>query len=299
MEYKEFINAVEENVNKSLGKGESAKLYEVMKNNGRKRWGLCVKDCSVNISPTIYLEEFYQSYKICGDMSQITEQIVQFYREVKPLKTVDGSFAQEYNQVSGKVMCRLLHWEENEELLRDVPFLAYLDLAIVFYILLEKSEYGTTTMMVRKEHIKKWKVTTLELYDQALKNMERELPASLVPIGSAIEMLGKEEREACNMLHGAEVKADMMYVLTNTICSQGAACILYPGILDKIAAILGEDYCVIPSSVHEVIVLPKSFCPSREEVNEMIRECNSENVEPEEVLSNRAYYYDSAIGKFS
>ena len=84
--------------------------------------------------------------------------------------------------------------------------------------------------------------------------------------------------------------------MSNTKGSYCAAAILYEGVLEKIAKYLGEDYHVIPSSVHEVIIIPKSFGESREYLDELIQEVNTYHVDAEEVLSDHAYYYERRAG---
>lgn len=51
---------------------------------------------------------------------------------------------------------------------------------------------------------------------------------------------------------------------------------------------------ILPSSVHEVILLPDNGEESPEELRRMIREVNREHVAPEEVLSDNLYYFDLA-----
>ena len=87
-------------------------------------------------------------------------------------------------------------------------------------------------------------------------------------------------------------KEDRMYILSNEIRSYGAAAILYEGRLEKIGDYLKENYYVLPSSVHEVIIVPESEAPGQAELSRLVKEINETQVDPEEVLSNHAYYYD-------
>ena len=57
---------------------------------------------------------------------------------------------------------------------------------------------------------------------------------------------------------------------------------------------MGENYFVLPSSIHEVIIVPESASPGYSDLNEMIREINQTQVAEEEVLGDHAYYYDCA-----
>lgn len=89
---------------------------------------------------------------------------------------------------------------------------------------------------------------------------------------------------------------DMMYVLSNRQRMNGAITILYSKCLEKIGNILKENFYLIPSSIHEMILIKESGVESIEYLNEMIKEVNASAVIPEEVLADRAYYYDRNTG---
>lgn len=88
-----------------------------------------------------------------------------------------------------------------------------------------------------------------------------------------------------------------MYVLSNKLKNYGAACIAYPYILDMLAGVLKENFYVLPSSVHEVIIVPESSQIRQSELERMVREINETQVPEEEILSNHAYFYYAQEGK--
>ena len=99
-----------------------------------------------------------------------------------------------------------------------------------------------------------------------------------------------------NLLLGNTSERDGMYILSNTLRSYGAACIAYPHILEMIGEILQRDYYVLPSSVHEVVIVPYSSGLDIRELDEMVREINVTQVAEEEVLSSHAYLYRRSTG---
>ena len=84
---------------------------------------------------------------------------------------------------------------------------------------------------------------------------------------------------------------DFMYILSNTSGINGATSLLYKDELKTIARKIGEDFYILPSSVHEVILIPVSLAPSHEELSRMVQEVNETQVPDEDILSDRAYYY--------
>ena len=111
---------------------------------------------------------------------------------------------------------------------------------------------------------------------RAYENTGKLLPYELKTMKAVIQELTDTE---------SEDKEDVMYVLSNRSRSYGAAAILYKGRLEGI----GE---YLPSSVHEVIIIPQSAAPGQEELSDLVTEINTTQVDAEEVLSNHAYYYD-------
>jgi hypothetical protein len=84
-----------------------------------------------------------------------------------------------------------------------------------------------------------------------------------------------------------------MYVLSNEKFTFGASCILYDDMLDYIRQQLRESFYLIPSSIHEWIVLPKSVAPAEADINSMITEVNQFVVEKEDILGDYCYTYES------
>ena len=82
-----------------------------------------------------------------------------------------------------------------------------------------------------------------------------------------------------------------MYVLTNQQKLYGAACMLYPGVLKAFSEENGQDFYVLPSSVHEVILIPAEPGTNEALLREIVTEINRTQVAKDEVLADSIYYY--------
>ena len=283
MNYNQFVQEVEKTVKKEVRDNVSVYIHTNVKNNGIKRCGITMVEQGINISPTIYLEEYYQQFEQGSSIEMIVGEILRLYGEVRFERSWEGDNLEDYPHVRGKIIYRLVNQEANAELLREVPYMEYLDLAVVFYVLLEINHYGMASMMIRNEHLRMWNTTKEEIYRYARRNTEILLPDEFQTMRAVIEELtGRKETGG----------KDIMYILSNENRSFGAAAILYEGRLKKIGERLGENFYVLPSSVHEMIIIAESEAPSKEELSEMVAEINRTQVEAEEVLSDHAYYYD-------
>ncbi len=286
MNYQQFVIVVKNKVALALGDSMNLSMHTALKNNGVERVGLTISDKRINISPTIYLEEYYKQFQNGFDMEDIITSILDVYQEVKFEHTWQIHTVKDFEIMRSKIVYKLIHAKKNELLLNKMPYIAYLDFAIVFYILFEIDESGTATIPITHELIQLWDVSLDEVQQNAFCNAPTLLPACFKPMQIVIdELMGTNYSEQ-------EAIEDLMFVLTNSLRSFGAACILYDGMLDKISEEIGESFYILPSSIHEMIIIPESNSPSREHLNEMITEVNQTQVDAEEVLSEYVYYYD-------
>lgn len=294
MEYQEFVCAVIVELNLKLKGGVKASLYTAVKNNGKERKGALIENPGVNISPTIYLEEFYERFEDGSSIGEVAEEVLAFYEKVKCVKSWDASWLTEYEKVRGKIIFKVINTRKNKQMLQKMPHRELLDLSIVFHVLLEMDESGTSTMPIDEDVMNKWGVNPETLYQDALNNVARLFPSHLIPMTDVVAELLYGRKEFHNLLETEEKENlwDMMYVLTNEKRTFGAACILYPNMLERIGEILKEDYFVLPSSVHEIVIVPQSQSKEMNELDEMVKEINAAEVADEEVLSDHAYFYE-------
>ncbi len=170
-----------------------------------------------------------------------------------------------------------------------------LDLSIVFYLIVDMEERSTATILIRNEHLKVWGMDEEQLLSFAYENVQRLIPPQLFLMREIVEeTLELGRRKPINLFEYPEnLKGEFMYVLTNSHRNLGAAAILYPGVQKKIAEILNGGYYVIPSSVHEMIIVPMTESITRKELDQMVKEVNENVVDPEEILSDHVYIYDA------
>lgn len=284
MTYHQFVKAVEFELKEVVSEDVTLSIYEAEKNNSVKRVGITFSKRGVNLSPTIYLEEYYEKYLMGWILEACVGDILRLYHEVQVKKSWDEEILSEFERIEDSIIYRLINEDANKELLTNIPYIPYLDLAIVFYVMLELNDQGSACMLIRKEHMEMWGIDKGVLFEKAKENTWRILPSEFHTMRAIMKEFNCES-ELMGM--------DILYVLTNQIRSFGAAVILYEGCLEMIAEFLDDNYYVLPSSVHEVIIVPEKDAPQgRGGLSEMVDEINRTQVEAEEILSDVAYYYD-------
>lgn len=299
MEFANFKVLVRDEVAKRAGEQYRVRINDVMKNNGVILSGITLMQGDSNISPTIYLNHFYEAYEN-GEVTlgAIVEEVIDTYEKNKVNHSVDMRFFMNYESIKDSIIFKLIHAGRNEELLKDVPHIRYLDLAIVFQCLVSEEMFGNATIMIHNAHLKIWDITIDEIYEDAIQNTPRLQKYDIKNMRDVLcEMMLLEEMEGIEDADRKEEFKELpdsvpMYVLSNKTRIQGAACILYPDILKDFAAAIKSDFYVLPSSIHEVILLPAQGDEDRGALTRMVREVNKSQVEREEVLSDSVYYFD-------
>lgn len=184
------------------------------------------------------------------------------------------------------VAYKVINREKNEELLKQTPHRDVLDLSKVCYLSLNQ---GDGSILVHKQLCDMWNISEEELFQTAEKNTPRLFPPSLKSVHDVVCELWEE-----GFGEEAKISADCQigrYLLTNKQKHTGAGVMFYDGILKDMAQAFQGDLYILPSSTHEVIILPVVEGGSAEELAEMVKEINAAMVDKEEVLSNHVYCY--------
>ena len=290
MEYKEFVEYIKMNAGYIAGEGGNITINHVIKNNGCEMDGLVIMEKGKDIAPTIYLDSFYELYTNGENIKNIIRQIEVIYEQNKNNVTFDVNILKHFDTIKDKIVYKVVNYRSNEKLLEQVPHKRILDLAMVFYCLLD-NEYGrSATALIYNNNLKNWNVTIDDVYKAALKNTPDLLHSKISSMAALFEKCGVN-------VDGEEVDLkdyvpSDMYVLTNESKLNGAACILYENVLYDFAQKLGADLYILPSSVHEVILLPKLSMFEKDELVNMVKEVNTEGVAADEVLSDHVYEYN-------
>ena len=300
-----FAQVVKEAVEASLGDGYEVCIHEVLKNNDTHLTGLTIRTEESNVAPTIYLEESFERYK-AGDAAVpvIVSEILSVYESHKTTMSFDASLVTDFSACKEKICYKLVNADRNRELLTDAPHIIVCDdLAVIFYILVSNDGEGTATITVRSNMSDLWGVDEDELFKIALLNTQRLFRGSVMSMASVMMDLlsDRMDDEYSSEFFDMVVSEDMvpMYVCSNSQKVNGAGVILYKDLLKQFAEKTGSDFYILPSSIHETLLVPVSDQMEVEALRSMVREVNATQVAPEEVLSDNVYIYRREDDKIS
>ena len=269
MNYHDFKQQIISTLSDRLGSDVRITVSDILKNNDTHLDGLTILAPGQNLAPTIYLDYYYGQYERGRSFSDITDDILTAYRENRPKSPVDISFFTDYD--------------------KRVPYYRFLDLAIVFLCLVESDSSGTATVLIHNEHLTYWGITRDDLYALAMANTPQLLRYDLRSMTEVLRELFADEfaDPAGNDL----IEPFPIYVLSNQHRLNGSSCILYQHLLHDFARRIGSDFYILPSSVHEVLLIPADNQISMSTLSSMVRDVNSSQLAREEILSDHVYYY--------
>ena len=263
--------------------------------------GLTILEPGSNISPTIYLNFYFEKYQNGTEISSIQQHILQYYHRHCPITHIDTSFFTNFDYVYSRIVYKLVHYEKNREFLKEIPHFPYLDLAIIFYCLVPEGPYENASILIYNQHLTYWEIQPEALLNLARKNTPLLLPWRCDSLAELIlptldALLVKEQPCAEDLLNAETIP---MYVLSNEQRYFGASCMLYPQALKEISQRLNDTLYILPSSIHEVILIPASFADDANELSEIVQEVNISEVAQDEILSDTVYYYNQNTEEIS
>ncbi len=199
-----------------------------------------------------------------------------------------------YDVMKEKLAIQVVSTERNADMLENIPHKEIEDMSMVCRFIVDAGPAGTGSILVTNQMLENFGVTKEQLFDDAMKYAPDLRPSEIKGMVDMIaEIMGIDVSEVGNEF-GASVEENIpMYVATTHDRTNGAGIIAYPGFLDMAAEKLGGDFYLLPSSVHEVILLKDNPDMDPKYLESMVRDVNNTHVAPEDRLSNKVYHYDS------
>ena len=288
LDYEEFKDCIRKDLVKR-NPGCRIEERRILKNNGLELDGLMFADDDLNIAPTIYLNSYYKEYRRYGlGVDEIVDAILSTYKKARMTEEVDISNFLDFNKAKSRIVLRLVNKARNTKLADKVPHVDCLeDLTAMFAYLMSVGREREASILIRHEHMDRWNTNTKTLFKLAKENTPKLLGWNLMDMRTVLtDTLGYEENHT-----PLQTDDPQMFVLTNRIKLHGASCLLYPGLLKETAEKIGNDLYIIPSSIHETLLLPARESMNKDALTEMIREVNRTQVMEEEILSDHPYFF--------
>lgn len=297
MDNKEFLNRMKHEILDYLPEQyQDAEVFlmKIRKNNDVMLDALAIRNKGEKVIPQIYLKEWYEMYQNGMEMEEILKEIAQVYLSRTPKEADSVSdLLMDYHKAKEFLGLKLVNKESNQKMLKGMICrdMENTDLTAVLCLCYQMEKEFHTSILIPEDMLSEWGIDRDTLYQEALQNTIKKNP---VVINNVIDIILYNDKEMIEAYQPDDfyMQPYEQYVLTNKEKINGATVLLYPDVLEQLAKNADSSFYILPSSIHEVILLLDNYDINAEELQNMVISVNREEVAAEEVLSNEVYRYD-------
>lgn len=292
MKYDEFKEMLEQEIKRYLpSEYKDAEIRFIdMKKLGKSYEGMTVRIEGQDAVPAVDVGKLYNEYQEAPNKRWVLQNVAEMLSSQKGQLFDTGAYT-DYSQMKDRLFIRLSNAEKNEELLQNVPNTRVEDLAVTYHVKVDgPSDESLYSFMITNSLFAEYGVTLEQLHHDALESSRKILPPTLRSMRSIFMDSG---------ILPENNGGPAMYVLSNEAGINGASALMYENAMDIASEILHGDLAILPSSIHEIILLKDDGNLDYERLQDMVREVNRNIVSPDEKLSDHVYKYDSMHHQFS
>ncbi|MBO4678226.1 MAG: hypothetical protein J5626_01005 [Lachnospiraceae bacterium] len=301
MDFKEFREQLMEDLKERLY-ARTGEDYEVSPNTVAKLQdegydGIVVRKegeaIGVNIDASSFFRDYSKGEKNYDELVDSVLDVCMQGIEHTPDFNLDEF--RDYDIMKERLSMEVVATARNAEMLEKIPHKEIEDMSVVFRFVVDNSNDGVSSILITNDMLNSYGVSVDRLYNDAKTYAPELKPSEIKGMADVLaEMMGIDVSELDReFIGGADSIDTAMYVATTHDKTHGAGIIAYPGFMEMAAEKVGGDFFLLPSSIHEVILVPDNGRMDYRELEKMVREVNETQVSPKEQLSDNVYYYDA------
>ena len=303
----DLVKAIEEKLSEQQLEGVKCKLDTFDAPDGMKD-RLTVSVEGTKMAMSFRLKEMYHDYLPSGMTFEkaVNKTISTIKANIDVCKNNEKSvmdFVSDYDQVKENLYLRLVPC--TSPALADAPHKDIGDMALVANIKLDNfmpGRDGVSCVMVRNDLLRIYGISEEQLFTDARENAVEKAPIEVMTL---LEMYAKtmgispEVVRAEMVGNNDKAEEKEAYVISTNDGNLGAAVLAYPNFADIVSNTVGKNVWVIPSSIHELILIPDTGEEKASELDAMVKSTNKTSVSEREFLSDRCYHYDAVEKKLT
>lgn len=294
MEFNEFRKKVKEALPDFLTddlKNAEIKDTAVNKLQGESYSGISVTPEGSRVGVSINLEDAFLDYQTGSQFTAVMNRLADtLVGTLGEREQFDLGFLADYSAVKDMLTIEVVGKDQNAEMLQSVPHQEMEDLAAVYRIDLGETENGNATVLITNEMMRNYGLTPDQLHQDALDAAQHTMKYSIRSMDEVLtgmaQSMGIEQEQPVMF-------SSPLYVATTERDMFGAGVLAVPSFFEDAAEKLDGNFYVLPSSVHEILLLPDRFAPEPQLLKEMVQDVNANEVDPKDRLSDNVYHYDA------
>ena len=299
MNFEGFVNRVLDQIKEYLPEAYQEAEFVVRQHEKLNNQYASLTIANSKFAPIINLEDYFYDYEHGRSFHSIMGAISESISMEQPELNFEA--LTDFDKAKELLFIRVSSAEKNADYLKNVPHTIMEDMAITYHLKMNVDENGVASAVVAHDNLRVYGVSIEELHQAALENSEKMFPVYTFDLNERMRQSFIEDMKKDGMPDDMiemfledfpESGDNAMTVVTNDVGVNGAAVIFYPEMMEKLAEMTGGDYFILPSSVHETIILPDNGALTAKELEAMVTEINATQVEPWDRLTDEVYHYD-------
>lgn len=290
----EFANEIAKKISEQ-NEDLIVKVYpEIIKNNGIKLVGLSIHKEGINVSPTIYIDSMFDA-KLSVD--EAISEIMKIYDKHSNMGNFDVSTITDLEKAKDNIIAKVINKDRNEHIMDSCPYAQFGDMIIIFAVQVLQDGHDMAIVKITNELMNNWKLDLSDLLSYAYQNTKKLYKMKITEIQDMLYELMQHSIPGLDkeMLNDISQDHIAMYVVTSTKRLNGSYYITDRESLIEVAQqIKSDEFYILPSSIHELIVIPiNEKMNGEEELLAMVKEVNKTELAPDEILADNVYIFNA------
>lgn len=304
MDFNQFVDEVKGGIKLFLPREyEDAQVrVEEMRKLNENYLGIAILKENQVLAPTFNLNQLYEMYQSDPQISM--ESIMRNITGVvlDTPEQFDLKSITEYENAKEKLFIRVSSAEKNGEMLQKVPHQMREDLVITYHVAISMDEVGRGSTTITNDMLKRYGISEEQLHADAMESSPKIMPLHVEAMKNVIkQIIGGDNKPLIQdkgfkameeVISEGLKEGEPMFVITNQQTMDGASAIFYPEVMKQLGECFQGDFFILPSSIHETIVLPDKGDFDYLSLKSIVQEINNNQVLEEEQLTNDVYHYD-------
>ena len=255
-------------------------------------------------SPTFYMERMYEQYRNCDSFEKVmADQAIYLEESLKYLP--EDILKLDLASMKDRIIFQVVNTKENREMIELCPHREFMDLSIVYRVIVRIDETGVSGFLITHDVASVDDIPEKLLYSLAMKNTKKLFPFKSERIeetmGRLMRKWGADDNDVMESFPDIEKipAKERVYVISNEYEFFGANALLYSDVLGEVVKNIGTDCYILPSSIHDLIVVSTDAFKESSRLKAIVRESNLEHVRESERLSDNIYKYSIVDGSLN
>lgn len=249
---------------------------------------------------SVHVEELYVAYQNGIRLNTIVDYICSDVLHAKSIYVYDKTKElMDYNTAKSRLFVRLINYDRNADILRDVVHKTLGDIVFTVYAIVDENEFGIVSTKVLKSMVKKWDKNEDDIFNEAIKNTYYLTPPRIYKWEG---VLCDESYAGESFMNDEDIcdldKSFSGNILSTTRKTNGAVAVFLPGVAEKISELLDSDFYMVFTSIHEVMIHSTGSGVDPKDLKLVSQDTLREVTPSSDYLTEKIYKYNRKTHKF-